>query len=85
MPTRQGIEEQVRAIIVDELGVDDAEVTQSARLVDDLGADSLDITEMAIRFEEDLGVSEILSDDMEKLVTVKDVCEYIEKTLASAG
>ena len=50
------IEEKVKQIIVDELGVDESEVTPNARFVDDLGADSLDTVELVMRFEEEFGI-----------------------------
>jgi acyl carrier protein len=74
----ESIEEKVRQIIVDELGVEESEVTPNARFVDDLGADSLDNVELVMRFEEEFGV-EIPDEDAEKIQSVRDAIEYIEK------
>jgi acyl carrier protein len=74
----ESIEEKVKQIIVDELGVEEAEVTPTARFVDDLGADSLDNVELVMRFEEEFGV-EIPDEDAEKIQSVKDAVDYIEK------
>ena len=52
----QEIENKVKQIIVDELGVDENEVTPNARFIDDLGADSLDTVELVMRFEEEFGI-----------------------------
>ncbi len=72
------VEERVKQIIVEQLGVDEGEVTPSASFVDDLGADSLDTVELVMAFEEAFGV-EIPDEDAEKIATVKDAVEYIEK------
>ncbi len=74
----ESIEEKVKQIIIDELGVEEAEVTPTARFVDDLGADSLDNVELVMRFEEEFGV-EIPDEDAEKIQSVKDAVDYIEK------
>ena len=72
------VEERVKQIIVEQLGVDEAEVTPTASFVDDLGADSLDTVELVMAFEEAFGV-EIPDDDAEKIATVKDAISYIDK------
>jgi acyl carrier protein len=72
------IEEKVKQIIVEELGVDEAEVVASARFIDDLGADSLDTVELVMRFEEEFGI-EIPDEEAEKIQAVKDAVDYIEK------
>ncbi len=72
------VEERVKQIIVEQLGVDEGEVTPTASFVDDLGADSLDIVELVMAFEEAFGI-EIPDEDAEKISTVKDATEYIEK------
>ena len=72
------IEEKIRRIIVDQLGVDVGEVTGSASFVDDLGADSLDRAELVMAFEETFDI-EIPNQDAEKIVTVQDVIEYVQK------
>src|SRR5271169_1912008 len=70
------IENKVKQIIVDELGVDEAEVTPNARFIDDLGADSLDIVELVMRFEEEFGV-EISDEDAEKIQSVGNAVVYL--------
>ena len=72
------VEERVKQIIVEQLGVDEAEVTPTASFVDDLGADSLDTVELVMAFEEAFGI-EIPDEDAEKIATVKDAISYIEK------
>jgi len=72
------IEQKVKEIIVEELGVDESEVTPNARFVDDLGADSLDQVELVMRFEEEFGI-EIPDEEAEKILSVRDAIEYIEK------
>ena len=71
------VEEQVKQIIVEQLGVDEAEVTPTAHFVDDLGADSLDIVELVMAFEEAFEI-EIPDEDAEKITTVKDAIDYIQ-------
>jgi acyl carrier protein len=70
------VEEKLKQIIVEQLGVDEAEVTPSASFVDDLGADSLDIVELVMAFEEAFDL-EIPDEDAEKIKTVKDAVDYI--------
>jgi acyl carrier protein len=70
------VEEKLKQIIVEQLGVDEAEVTASASFVDDLGADSLDIVELVMAFEEAFDI-EIPDEDAEKIKTVKDAVDYI--------
>ena len=72
------VDEKVKQIIVEQLGVDEGEVTSSASFVDDLGADSLDQVELVMAFEEAFGI-EVPDEDAEKMTTVKDAIEYIEK------
>ena len=74
------IEEKVKAIIIDQLGVSEEEVTANASFVDDLGADSLDLVELVMALEEEFG-QEIPDEDAEKIVTVKDAIEYIQERL----
>ena len=76
MPT--AVEEKVKSIIVEQLGVDEGEVTPNASFVDDLGADSLDTVELVMAFEEAFDI-EIPDEDAEKIRTVKDAIEYIDK------
>jgi len=72
------VEERVKQIIVEQLGVDEAEVTPSASFVDDLGADSLDTVELVMAFEEAFEI-EIPDEDAEKIRTVQDALNYIEQ------
>ncbi len=72
------VEDRVKAIIVEQLGVDGEEVTADASFVEDLGADSLDTVELIMAFEEEFGV-EISDDEAEKIRKVRDAVEYIEK------
>ena len=72
------IAEKVKEIIVEQLGVDEAEVTPGASFVDDLGADSLDTVELVMAFEEKFDV-EIPDEDAEKIRNVQDVIDYISK------
>jgi acyl carrier protein len=70
------VEENVKAIIVDQLGASEADVTPDAHFVDDLGADSLDTVELVMKFEEDFDI-EIPDEDAEKIQTVQDAIDYI--------
>ena len=71
------VEEKVKRIIVDQLGVDEDEIKPEASFVDDLGADSLDVVELVMALEEEFGL-EINDEDAEKIGTVKQAIEYIE-------
>lgn len=71
------IEQKVKQIIVEQLGVDEAQVDDTASFVDDLGADSLDIVELVMAFEEAFDL-DIPDEDAEKISTVKDAVEYIK-------
>ena len=72
------VEDRVKAIIVEQLGVDAEEVTSDASFVEDLGADSLDTVELIMAFEEEFGV-EISDDEAEKIRKVRDAVEYIDQ------
>src|SRR5664279_530530 len=72
------VEERVKQIIVEQLGVDEAEVTPTASFVDDLGADSLDTVELVMAFEEAFEI-EIPDEDAEKIRTVQDAVTYIDQ------
>lgn len=72
------VENKVKKIIIDQLDVTEDEVTAQASFVDDLGADSLDTVEMVMAFEEEFGI-EIPDEDAEKIKTVQDAVDYINK------
>ena len=69
--------DKIKSIVVDQLGVDESQVTEDASFIDDVGADSLDTVELIMAFEEEVDV-EIPDEDAQKIKTVKDVIEYIE-------
>ncbi|MEN3185820.1 MAG: acyl carrier protein [Candidatus Caldatribacteriaceae bacterium] len=71
---------KVKEIIVDQLGIDEEEVTPDASFIDDLGADSLDIVELIMAFEEEFDI-EIPDEDAEKITTVGEAVEYIESKI----
>ena len=73
------IASRVKAIIVDKLSVDEAEVTLNAEFTKDLGADSLDTVELIMEFEKEFGIT-IPDEGAEKITTVGDAISYIEKS-----
>lgn len=75
------VEERVKKIIVEQLGVDASEVKPEASFVEDLGADSLDTVELVMAFEEEFDI-EIADDDAEKILNVRDAIKYIEEHVA---
>jgi acyl carrier protein len=74
---KMAIEDRVKDIIVDQLGVDPDEVKAESHFIDDLGADSLDTVELVMAFEEEFNI-EIKDEDAEKIQTVKDVIQYLK-------
>jgi len=72
------VADKIKQIVVEHLGVDPSKVTPEASFIDDLGADSLDTVELVMAFEEAFNV-EIPEDAAEKIATVKDAIDYIEK------
>jgi acyl carrier protein len=72
------VEEKVKEIIVDQLGVDENQVVASASFIEDLGADSLDTVELVMALEEEFDV-EISDEDAEKISKVQDAIDYINK------
>lgn len=76
------IEDEVRKIIVEQLGVDEAEVTPEASFIDDLGADSLDTVELIMAFEEKFGI-EVPDEEAEKLTTVGEATTYLDTKVAA--
>ena len=71
------IQDQVKKIVVDHLGIDESKVVPEAKFIDDLGADSLDTVELVMAFEEEFG-SEISDSEAEKILTVGDAVKFIE-------
>ncbi len=71
------VEERVKQIVIEQLGVKDDEVTADASFVDDLGADSLDTVELVMALEEEFD-TEIPDDEAEKITTVKQAIEFIQ-------
>jgi acyl carrier protein len=80
----KSIEEKVKDIIVEQLGVNPEQVTSQASFIEDLGADSLDIVELVMAFEEEFSV-EVPDEDAEKLQTVGDVINYIKQRAKQQG
>lgn len=78
------IEERVKKIVVEQLGVKEEDVKLESSFVDDLGADSLDTVELVMALEEEFD-TEIPDEDAEKIVTVKDVLSYIEEQAKAKG
>jgi len=72
------LEARVKAIIVEKLGVDEAEVTPEATFTNDLGADSLDTVELIMELEKEFNIS-IPDEDAEKIATVSDAINYIKE------
>lgn len=75
--SEKSIEDKVKDIIVEQLGVNPEQVTPAAKFIEDLGADSLDTVELVMAFEEEFNV-EVPDEEAEKLQTVGDVIKYIE-------
>jgi acyl carrier protein len=74
------VAEKVKSIIVEQLGVDEEEVTLDASFTDDLGADSLDIVELVMAFEEEFGI-EIPDEEAEKIGNVREAVDYIQNNV----
>jgi len=72
------VDERVKKIIAEQLGVEEDEVTPEASIVEDLGADSLDTVELVMALEEEFGI-EIPDEDAEKILTVGKALEYIKE------
>ena len=73
------VEERVKAIIVEQLGVEENDVVPAAKFIEDLGADSLDTVELVMAFEEEFDI-EIPDEDAEKITTVGDATQYIKES-----
>ena len=72
------VEEKVKSIIAEQLGIKAEEITPTASFIDDLGADSLDTVELVMALEEEFGI-EIPDEDAEKMTTVGEAIKYIEE------
>ncbi|CCX52402.1 MAG: acyl carrier protein [Bacteroidales bacterium] len=79
--TEEEIVKQVKAIIVDKLGVEESEVTESANFTNDLGADSLDTVELLMEFERVFGIK-IPDEETSTIATVKDAIDKVKEKLA---
>jgi len=75
------IEDRVKSIVVEQLGVNEDQVTHEASFVDDLGADSLDTVELVMALEEEFD-TEIPDDEAEKITTVQQAIDYVNKASA---
>ena len=74
----ESLDERVKKIICEQLGVEEDEITPEAKFIEDLGADSLDTVELVMAFEEEFGL-EIPDEDAEKIATVGDAVRYIKE------
>jgi acyl carrier protein len=74
------VEERVKKIIAEQLGVEEEEITPESSFVEDLGADSLDTVELVMAFEEEFGI-EIPDEDAEKILTVQNSVDYIKERI----
>ncbi len=75
---REEIFDKLKELVVDQLGVEEDEVTMEATMQDDLGADSLDLVDLVMSVEEELGVK-VADEDLENIKTVGDIVNYIEE------
>ncbi len=73
--------DKVKAIIVDQLGLEPDQVTMDSYFIDDLGADSIDVMEMIMAFETEFG-AEVSEDNLENIKQVKDVVSYFEQNMS---
>ncbi len=80
--SEKSVEDKVRDIIVDQLGVNAEQVVLTARFIEDLGADSLDTVELVMAFEEEFSI-EVPDEEAEKLHSVADVVKYVEANAAA--
>lgn len=78
---KKEIFEKLKELVVDQLGVEEDEVTMEASMQDDLGADSLDLVDLVMSVEEEFGVK-VADEDLENIKTVGDIVDYIEENKA---
>jgi acyl carrier protein len=78
---KEEIFEKLKELVVDQLGVEEDEVTMEASMQDDLGADSLDLVDLVMSVEEEFGVK-VADEDLENIKTVGDIVDYIEENKA---
>jgi acyl carrier protein len=78
--TREQVLEKVKAMVVDQVGCEDEEVTEESSWIEDLGADSLDVVELIMAFEDAFDVN-IIDEDAEQLTTIKAAVDHIHKLL----
>ncbi len=78
MVLKTTIEEKVKKIVSEQLGIEDEEITAESSFVEDLGADSLDTVELVMAFEEEFKI-EIPDEDAEKILSVKNAIDYIKE------
>jgi acyl carrier protein len=76
--SREEVFERVKEVLTDQLGIEESEISEEASFQEDLDADSLDLVELVMRFEEEFNI-EIPDEDAEKIATVGDAVDYIEK------
>lgn len=81
---KAAIKEKVIEIIADKLGIEKETITPEAHVIDDLGADSLDVVEMVMALEEAFDI-EIPDEDAEKIRTVQDIFDYIDRVVVNAA
>ncbi|MEJ5300933.1 MAG: acyl carrier protein [Thermodesulforhabdaceae bacterium] len=81
---KAAIKEKVIDIIADKLGIEKETITPEAHVIDDLGADSLDVVELIMALEETFDI-EIPDEDAEKIRTVQDIFDYIDRVVANAA
>lgn len=80
--TRQDINEKVRSFLIDEFEIDESKISDDAKLKDDLGIDSLDIVDLVVIVDREFGFK-IKLEDLKKMKTLKDFCDYIESKCGS--
>jgi len=78
------LDDKVKGIIAEQLGVKKEEITEQSKFIDDLGADSLDTVELVMALEEEFGI-EIPDEDAEKMVTVGEAAKYIQEKTKQTG